>query len=98
MNTLEVTEKDFLARPKTYLDLSDSGTHVVLRYGVKAYAIVPDVAADSNDNTLGIADDYDRYFNSEMLARIDKSLQQANNGEVITVKGKEELHRFLDAL
>jgi hypothetical protein len=98
MDTLEITEKDFLASPKTYLDLSDSGTHVVLRYGVKAYSIVPSVAAGNDDNTLDIADDYDRYFNSEMLARIDKSLQQANNGEVITVKGKEELHRFLDAL
>jgi hypothetical protein len=85
MNTLEVTEKDFLAHPKTYLDLSDSGTHVVLHYGMKTYAIVPGAAANSAD----------AYFADPQIAtRLRRSIAQADRGETHPL-AKEDIRAFL---
>ncbi|MDR3287639.1 MAG: prevent-host-death protein [Prevotellaceae bacterium] len=86
---VEVTGREFRAKQKTFLDMSDKGTQIVIRRGKnKAYVITP-MQADN---------DYERYFTSEMLARIDESLQQAANGKVTKAMNKEELQTFLDSL
>ncbi|MDR2125302.1 MAG: prevent-host-death protein [Prevotellaceae bacterium] len=86
---IEITGREFRANQKTYLDLSDKGARIVIRRGQnKSYVITPVI----ND------DDYQRYFTPELLARIDKSLQQAKEGKIIKTKSKDELIYFLDSL
>ena len=86
---IEITGREFRANQKTYLDLSDKGTQIVIRRGRnKSYVLTPII----ND------DDYKRYFTPELLARIEKSLQQAKEGKVISISTKEELKNFLDSL
>ena len=88
MNVLEVSGREFRANQKTFLDLSDKGIQIVLRRGAsKAYVITP-IAPD---------DEYERYFTPAILAKIDKSLQQAAEGKVTKAMDKEELLNFLDS-
>ncbi|MDR1198685.1 MAG: prevent-host-death protein [Prevotellaceae bacterium] len=86
---IEITGREFRANQKTYFDLSDKGAQIVIRRGQnKSYVITPII----NDK------DYQRYFTSELLARINKSLEQAKEGKVIKTNSKEELLSFLDSL
>jgi hypothetical protein len=89
MQVLEVKGRDFRTNQKTYLDLSDKGTQIVIRRGLnKRYVLTP----------IASVDDYDRYFTPEMRARIDLSLKQAAEGKVTKPMNKEELSAFLDVL
>lgn len=89
MNVVEVTGREFRANQKTFLDLSDKGIQIILRRSTsKAYVITP-ITPD---------DEYERYFTPSILAKIDKSLQQAEEGKVTKAMDKEELLNFLDSL
>jgi hypothetical protein len=89
MQVIEVKGRDFRTNQKTYLDMSDKGTQVVIRRGLnKRYVLMP----------IAPEDDYDRYFTPEIRARIDLSLKQAAEGKVTKPMDKEELLAFLDAL
>ncbi|MDR2449631.1 MAG: hypothetical protein LBD52_06700, partial [Prevotellaceae bacterium] len=82
MQVVEVKGRDFRTHQKTYLDLSDKGTQIVIRRGInKRYAITP----------LPPVNDYDRYFTPEMRTRLDQSLKQAAEGKVTEPMNKEEL-------
>ncbi|MDR3227528.1 MAG: prevent-host-death protein [Prevotellaceae bacterium] len=86
---VEVTGREFRAKQKVFLDLTDNGTQVVIRRGKnKAYVITP----------MKKDDDYERYFTPAMLAKIDESLKQAAEGKVIKTKSTEELLALLDSL
>ena len=89
MQIIEVKGRDFRSHQKTYLDLSDKGTQVVIRRGInKRYVITP----------MAPADDCDHYFTPEMRTRIDQSLKQVAEGKVTKPMNKKELLDFLDTL
>ncbi|MDR0693914.1 MAG: hypothetical protein LBF81_01260 [Prevotellaceae bacterium] len=89
MEVIEVNGRDFRTHQKTYLDLSDKGTQVVIRRGInKRYIITP----------INPVEDYDRYLTPEMRSRINQSLKQAAEGKVTKPMNKEELLAFLDTL
>ena len=68
------------------MDRADNGEQIIVQRGKnKAYSITP------------VTED-DLYFTPEMLARIDQSIQQAKDGKGVSIKSKEELKTFLDAL
>ncbi|MDR1984270.1 MAG: prevent-host-death protein [Prevotellaceae bacterium] len=86
---IEITGREFRANQKTYLDLSDKGAQIVIRRGRnKSYVITPVIKDE----------DYQRYFTPELLARINKSLQQAKEGKIIRTNSKSELLSFLNSL
>ncbi len=83
---LIISSREFREKQAEYMDRADNGEQIIVQRGKnKAYAITP-ISKD------------DLYFTPEMLARIELSIQQAKEGKVTTVKGKEELKQFLDSL
>ena len=83
---LEITSRQFRAEQRKYFDLADNGTQIVLKRGRKrAYVLTP-------------LDEEDMYFTPAMLEKIERSLEQAKNGDVTRVTTKEELKSFLDGL
>jgi hypothetical protein len=80
---VEVTSRQFREKQRSFFDMADTGEHIVIKRGRKqAYTLTP-----VNDDNL--------YFTPEMLARIDRSLQQAREGKVTTIGSVEELDKFL---
>ncbi|MHB1179161.1 MAG: type II toxin-antitoxin system prevent-host-death family antitoxin [Daejeonella sp.] len=83
---LVVSSREFREKQAEYMDRADKGEQIIVQRGKnKAYSITP------------VTED-DLYFTPEMLARIDQSIQQAKDGKVTTVRGKEELKQFLNSL
>ena len=83
---LVVSSREFREKQAKYFDRADKGEQIIIQRGKnKAYSITP-ISKD------------DVYFTPEMLARIDIAIQQAKDGKVTTVSGKEELKQFLDSL
>jgi hypothetical protein len=89
MKIIEISGREFRSNQKSYFDLSDKGAQIIVRRGAnKAYIIT----------SITIEDEYDRYFTKSMLAKIDESLKQAQNGKVTKAMNKEELHAFMNSL
>lgn len=86
MAVLQVTVKEFKEKQRSFLDLVDKGTQIVIRRGKK------------KSYTITAVEDEDMFFTSEMLVKIDLSIQEAKEGKVKTFSTKEELHNFLNAL
>jgi hypothetical protein len=69
--TVEVTSRQFREKQKSFFEMADTGKQIVIRRGRKqAYALTP-------------IDDDDLYFTPDMLAKIDRSLQQAREGKTV---------------
>lgn len=86
MAVIQTTSRQFRDKQKDFFDLADKGEKVIIKRGKKqAYLLTP------------IEDD-DLYFTPEMLDKIDKSIAQAKEGKVTTVKTGKELDQFLDNL
>lgn len=83
MAVLQISTREFRDRQASILDMADNGANVVIRRGNKAYAITP------------ISDD-DLYFTPDILAKIDRSLQEAKEGRVHRFDSIEELDKFID--
>ena len=76
---LVVSTREFRDNQKSYLDKIDSGMEVLIQRGKrKSYKIVP----VSDDDTLMSKEDF--------FAKIDRSLQEAKEGKVTTVRSIEE--------
>jgi antitoxin YefM len=83
---LIISSREFREKQAEYMDRADNGEQIIVQRGKnKAYSITR------------ISED-DLYFTPEMLARIDLALQQAKDGNVTTIRGKDELKQFLDSL
>jgi ERCC4-type nuclease len=83
---LIISSREFQNNPMQYFNRIDSGEQVIIQRGKnKAYSL----------NMISKAD---LYFTPEMIRKIEHSIQQAKEGKVTTVKGKQELHRFFDGL
>jgi antitoxin (DNA-binding transcriptional repressor) of toxin-antitoxin stability system len=84
---LVVSTREFRNNQKSYLDKIDSGMEIFIKRGKRqSYKIIP----VPNDDTLMSKEDF--------FAKIDRSLQQAKDGKVTTVRSIEELNKFLDSL
>lgn len=84
MAVLQVSTREFRDRQATILDMADRGVNIVIRRGNKAYAITP-------------ISDADLYFTPEILAKIDRSLQEAKEGRVHNFDDIEALDKFIDS-
>ncbi|MDR1004878.1 MAG: hypothetical protein LBL97_07765 [Prevotellaceae bacterium] len=72
MAVIQVTSSEFRARQAALLGRADCGDQIIIsRNGKRGYMLTP------------IADDDDAYFTPEMLAKIDQSLQEAQEGKVV---------------
>jgi len=86
MAIIQTTSRQFRDKQKDFFDLADKGEKVIIRRGKKqAYLLTP------------IEDD-DLYFTPGMLDKIDKSIEQAKEGKLTTVRTSKELDQFLDNL
>ncbi len=86
MAVLRITSREFRDKQKSFLDLADKGEQIIIRRGKKkAYTITP-------------VNDMDPFFTPEMLAKIDKSVEEAKDGKLKTFATKKELHTYLDSL
>jgi len=83
---LIVSSREFREKQAEYMDRADNGEQIIVQRGKnKAYSITP------------ITED-DLYFTPEMLAKIEISIKQGEEGKTTTVKGNGELKQFLDSL
>jgi len=83
MGVLQVTSREFRDKQRAIFDLADKGEKVVIKRGKKrAYVLTP------------VSDD-DLYFTPEVLAKIDKSIKQAKEGKVKSLKSIEDIDRLL---
>ncbi len=86
MSVLQITSREFREKQKAFFDLADKGEKVIIKRGKKqAYVLTP-----INDDDL--------YFTPEMLAKIDKAVQEANEGETFAMNPGETLDEFLDRI
>lgn len=78
-----VSTREFRAKQRMYLDMIDKNEQVILQRGKnRAYALTPITEAD-------------RYFSDpDIQKRLMLSIQQAENGNVITLP-KEDISKFL---
>ena len=84
---LVISSREFRDRQRSYLDKIDAGMEILIQRGrAKSYKITP----VSNDDTL--------MSKEEFFAKIDRSLQEIEEGKFTRVTGKEELKRYLDSL
>ena len=84
---LVVSSREFRDRQRSYLDKVDSGMEILIQRGrAKSYKITP----VSDDDTL--------MSKEAFFAKIDRSLQEYEEGKFTRVTGKEELKKFLNSL
>jgi len=84
---LVVSSREFRERQRSYLDKVDAGMEILIQRGnTKSYKITP----VSDDDTL--------MSKEAFFAKIDRSLQEYEEGKFTRVTGKEELKKFLNSL
>jgi PHD/YefM family antitoxin component YafN of YafNO toxin-antitoxin module len=83
---LVISSSEFRTSQARYFDRIDKGEQIVIqRRNGKAYTFTP------------VSED-DLYFTPEMIADIEESMAQARRGEVTTIRGIDELDKFLESL
>ena len=86
MRIIQTTSRHFRDKQKDFFDLADRGEKVIIRRGKKqAYLLTP-------------VDDEDIYFTPEMLAKINRSIKQVQEGMITKIETEEELNQFLESL
>ncbi|OAV69398.1 hypothetical protein Barb6XT_00512 [Bacteroidales bacterium Barb6XT] len=86
METLQITSKKFFENPATFYDMVYTGTQIDVQKGRKRlFSIIP-------------AQDDEEYFSPELQAKLDKSIQQAEEGKITILEAREDLLSFLEAL
>ena len=80
---LEVKISDFRKEIKGYFDAAKNGEKVIIKQGSDSFTLVP------------VSDD-DLYFTAHMVDKINKSMEQINNGQCKRVKNLDELRTLLD--
>ena len=83
---LVISSREFREKQAEYMDRADKGEQIIIQRGKnKAYFITP------------VTED-DMYFSSQMIEKINKSIQQVKEGKVTRVFDKEELNNFFKNL
>ena len=74
MRIIQTTSRHFRDKQKDFFDLADRGEKVIIRRGKKqAYLLTP-------------VDDEDIYFTPEMLAKINRSIKQVQEGRMTKIE------------
>ncbi|HHU96474.1 MAG: prevent-host-death protein [Bacteroidota bacterium] len=82
-----VSSREFRSKQKSYLDKVDEGVEVVITRGKnRSYRIIP----VTGDDTL--------MSKADFFAKIDKALEEAEQGKVTRINSEEELSVFFDSL
>ncbi len=82
---LIVSTGEFRGKQKSYLDQVDNGTELIIqRSKNRSYKVVP------------VSEDDSLMTREEFFAKVDRSLQQAEEGKVISFPTNEELFSFLE--
>lgn len=87
MAIVQVTSREFRDKQASMFDLADKGEKIIIRRSKKrAYLLTP------------IEDD-DLYFTDKMSEKINASLEQVKNGEIIEFESAEDaIKHFEDAV
>jgi len=86
MAIVEVTSRQFRDYQKSFFDLADNGKQIVIkRRNKQSYTLTP-ISVD------------DYYFTPEMEEKIEKAIQQIENGEYTAIRNKEDLRQYFDNL
>lgn len=84
---LIISSREFRANQKSYFERIDNGEEVIIkRQGKKSYKITP------------ITEDDTVMSKEEFIQKINKSLQEIKEGKSITLRGEDEINKFLDSL
>jgi hypothetical protein len=82
-----ISTRQFREKQGLYLGMATKGEDVVLKSRKEgSFKIVP------------VTDDDTLMSKEAFFAKLDRSMKQAKEGKVTTVRTKEELHSFLDSL
>ena len=80
---LVISSREFRQNQRLYFDKADEGEHIIVQRGKdKSYALTP---ITKND----------RYFNAEMVEKIRKSLNEAENGQLTKISTPKEIADLL---
>ncbi|MDF9830704.1 type II toxin-antitoxin system Phd/YefM family antitoxin [Parabacteroides sp. PF5-6] len=80
-----ISSSEFRNKQREYFDRVDRGDQVIIQRGDnQAYKLTP-------------VTDEDMYFTPEMIEKIKRSIQQAEAGNVISLKTPAELNAYLDS-
>lgn len=83
MRVLQITAREFRDQQRNIFERADMGEQIIIKRGKKkAYTLVP-------------IEEEDLYFTPEMLAKIDRSLQEVKEGKVLVMLPNETLSEFL---
>jgi antitoxin YefM len=83
---LIISSREFREKQAEYMDMVDGGEQVIIQRGKnKAYSISPITQSDT-------------YFTKEMVQKIESSLNQAKDGKVTKIVGRNALINFLEDL
>ncbi len=83
----QIMAREFRDKQKSIFDCADNGEKIIIRRGKKkAYLLVP------------LEEEADLFFTPQMYAKIDKSIEEVNNGECVKLQSKEDLAKFLEKL
>ena len=84
---LVISSREFREKQALYLNHADEGEEIILQRGRnKSYKIVP----VTNDDTL--------MSKEAFFAKIDKALEEAQQGLGVEINNKKELHTYLNSL
>jgi hypothetical protein len=82
-----VNSGEFRDKQKIYLDKADEGEEILIQRGKsKSYKVI----AISDDDTL--------MSKEEFFVKIDRALQEENQGKGTVIRSKEELKAYFDNL
>jgi PHD/YefM family antitoxin component YafN of YafNO toxin-antitoxin module len=80
---LVISTGEFRQNLKMYLEKADQGEKIIVQRGKnKSYHLNP-------------VNEDDMYFNAEMMARIEESIQQIKEGKSLTVSTPAEIKKLL---
>ncbi len=80
---LVISSREFRQNQRLYFEKADKGEQIIVQRGKdKSYVLTP-------------IDDENLYFNTDMVTRIKKSLNEAEKGAVLTINTSEEIRELL---
>lgn len=83
---LVISSREFRSKQAEYMDKVDNGEQIIIRCGKnKAYALIPITKSDF-------------YYTPDMLAKINKAIEDSKAGKVTKIKTIEELKLVIKGL
>ena len=98
MEVLEITADQFKERQKSFLEMADRGSQIVItRRSKQSYILTPLNRDEYEDAEEDYVDD-NFMVTPELLAKLDNIRQRVNNGEYTECKTVDEALKHLELL